>query len=192
MKLLYTVSSAYMAAQTKSIYSIGGFPSSTQVPNDVFSNLFDELSLLTIKNAKTEYRAIVLQNDSDKVTSNVQMWFEVPEDAYCNFQIGATVLTQSTNDEQYMELIPSIYSKPFNTQLYDATEDSRVTIGDIEPGQMIGLWISRSINKERAMIDYNKVAEIDPLATFSGSRYKPIVHNQEETLKLQIIWEDSL
>lgn len=25
-----------MAAQTKSIYSIGGFPSSTQVPNDVF------------------------------------------------------------------------------------------------------------------------------------------------------------
>lgn len=36
MKLLYTVSSAYMAAQTKSIYSIGGFPSSTQVPNDVF------------------------------------------------------------------------------------------------------------------------------------------------------------
>ena len=42
------------------------------------------------------------------------------------------------------------------------------------------------------MIDYNKVAEIDPLATFSGSRYKPIVHNQEETLKLQIIWEDSL
>lgn len=192
MKLLYTVSSAYMATQNKSIYSIGGFPSSTQIPNDSFSNLFDELSLLSIKNTKTEYRAIVLQNDSDKVLSNVQMWFETFEDNYCTMQIGATILTEGENGEQYMEQLPSMYSRPLNTQLYDAREDSKVTIGDMQPGQMIGLWISRSIDKEKAIKDYNEVAEIDSTATFTGSRYKPIVHKQEETVNLQISWEDVL
>lgn len=191
MKLLYTVSSGYLAPQSKPIYSIGGYPSSTQITNDVCSNVFDELSLLAIKNAKTEYRAIILQNDSEKIAQNVQMWFDTPEDAYCSLQIGATMLVSEESGEQYMESIPSIYSKPYNTQLYEATEESRVTIGDMQPGQMIGLWISRSIDKEKALADYNKVAERDP-STYSGSRYRSIVHNQSETLKLQISWEDAL
>lgn len=186
MQLFYTVSSGYLATQVKSINSLGGFVSSTKVPNDVFSNLFDELSLRTIKDAQTEYRAIILKNESDDIVQNVQLWFTIPEDAYCSCQIGATLLNQSEDGSQYMESIPSMYSAPFNTQLYDATEENKVTIGNMEPGQMIGLWISRSINKEKAVEDYNNVAERD-LTT--ESRYKPVTHSKEETLSLEISWD---
>lgn len=186
MQLFYTVSSEYLAAQSKSMNSLGGYVSSTKIPNDVFGNLFDELSLRTVKDAKTEYRAIVLKNESDKIIQNVQLWFVIPEDAYCSCKIGATLLNQNEDGSQYMESVPSIYSAPFNTQLYDATEDDKVTIGNMEPGQMIGLWISRSVDKEKAIEDYNNVAERD-LTT--QSRYKPVTHNKEETLSLEISWD---
>ena len=88
MKLLYTVSSGYMAEQQNVSYSIGGFASSTTIPNDMFGNLFDELSVNTIRNARNEYRAIVLHNDSQEVAKGVKIWFENPETNVCSFKVG--------------------------------------------------------------------------------------------------------
>lgn len=185
MKLYYTVSSGYLQPQTNYINSLGGFPSSTPVPNDIDGNLFDELSLSEIKDAKTQYRAIILQNNSDKIAENVELWFESPDTNVCIFMIGATLLTQS-GDEQYMESVDDSYSKPFETELYEATIDQKVTIGNMDPNQMIGLWISRSVDKEKAFLEYNNVAERD----FSTqSRYKPVVHDQEEKLNFKISWD---
>ena len=73
MKLLYTVSSGYMAEQQNVSYSIGGFASSTVIPNDMFGNLFDELSVNTIRNTRNEYRAIVLHNDSQETAKDVKI-----------------------------------------------------------------------------------------------------------------------
>ena len=65
-----------MAEQQNVSYSLGGFASSTTIPNDMFGKLFDELSVNTIKNARNEYRAIVLHNDSQEVAKGVKIWFE--------------------------------------------------------------------------------------------------------------------
>ena len=186
MKLYYTVSSGYLQPQPNFINSLGGYPSSTLVPNDTFGNLFDELSLAEVKNARTQYRAIIIQNDSESIASNVELWFEQEETNVCTFQIGATILTER-GDAQYMESIDNSYAKPFMTQLYPATEDAKVTVGDMQPGQMIGLWISRSIDKQKAVEEYNNVAERD-LTT--QSRYKPIEKIQDEAVNLKINWEN--
>lgn len=186
MKLLYTVSSGYLNTQNNYINSLGGFPSSTPVPNDVFDNLFDELSISEVKESKTQYRAIVLQNDSDEIAKNVNLWFTQKEGNICHFQIGATVLL-GEEDQLRMESIPTVYSRPYQTELYDATEESPVTVGDLNPGQMIGLWISRIIDKEKALSDYNNVAERD-LST--QSRYKPISKETQESINLNIKWND--
>ena len=85
-----------------------------------------------------------------------------------------------------MEHIPSVYSKPLYTQLYDATVDSKVSIGNLNPGQMIGLWLSRTVDKEKALEEYNNVAEEDPL---HRSRYKPIEKEKQETVDLKITWD---
>lgn len=186
MRLLYTVSSAYMAIQKNTVYSTGGFVSSTVIPNDTFGNLFDELSINTLKNARNEYRAIVLHNDGAEVATNVKIWFENPEENICAYKIGAVGLTETENGERYMESIPNIYSRPFIIQLYDATPEAPVSVGDVQPGQMIGLWIERSIDKEKAIEEYNNVAERD-LTT--ETRYKPVEKQTQETLNIQFYWE---
>lgn len=184
LKLYYTVSSGYLDIQGNYINSLGGFPSSTEVPNDVFDNLFDEISLSEIKDVKTQYRAIIIKNESEEVIENIELWFEKKDSNICSYQIGATLLS---NDEQpFMEHIPSVYSKPLYTQLYDATVDSKVSIGNLNPGQMIGLWLSRTVNKEKALEEYNNVAEEDPL---HRSRYKPIEKEKQETVDLKIMWD---
>lgn len=184
LKLYYTVSSGYLDIQGNYINSLGGFPSSTEVPNDVFDNLFDEISLSEIKDAKTQYRAIIIKNEGEEVIENIELWFEKKDSNICSYQIGATLLS---NDEQpFMEHIPSVYSKPLYTQLYDATVDSKVSIGNLNPGQMIGLWLSRTVNKEKALEEYNNVAEEDPL---HRSRYKPIEKEKQETVDLKIMWD---
>lgn len=184
LKLYYTVSSGYLDIQGNYINSLGGFPSSTEVPNDVFDNLFDEISLSEIKDAKTQYRAIVIKNESEEVIENIELWFEKKDSNICSYQIGATLLS---NDEQpFMEHIPSVYSKPLYTQLYDAAVDSKVSIGNLNPGQMIGLWLSRTVDKEKALEEYNNVAEEDPL---HRSRYKPIEKEKQETVDLKIMWD---
>ena len=95
MRLLYTVSSGYMAEQQNVSYSLGGFVSSTTIPNDMFGNLFDELSVNTIRNARNEYRAIVLHNDSQEVAKGVKIWFENPETNVCLFKVGAVGMTEA-------------------------------------------------------------------------------------------------
>lgn len=186
MKLYYTVSSGYLQPQANFINSLGGYPSSTPVPNDVFGNLFDEISISEIREAKTQYRAVILHNDSKEIASKVELWFEaLSEDIVSEFQIGATMLTVD-GETQYMESVDSSYSKPFYTQLYSATIDNKVSVGDMAPDQMIGIWISRKINKEKAVEDYNNVAERD-LST--QSRYKPIEKIKEEGVNLQISWQ---
>lgn len=183
LKLYYTVSSGYLDIQGNYINSLGGFPSSTEVPNDVFDNLFDEISLSEIKDVKTQYRAIIIKNESEEIIENIELWFEKKDSNICSYQIGATLLS---NDEQpFMEHIPSVYSKPLYTQLYDATVDSKVSIGNLNPGQMIGLWLSRTVDKEKALEEYNNVAEEDPL---HRSRYKPIEKEKQETVDLKITW----
>lgn len=184
LKLYYTVSSGYLDIQGNYINSLGGFPSSTEVPNDVFDNLFDEISLSEIKDVKTQYRAIIIKNESEEIIENIELWFEKKDSNICSYQIGATLLS---NDEQpFMEHIPSVYSKPLYTQLYDATIDSKVSIGNLNPGQMIGLWLSRTVDKEKALEEYNNVAELDP---FHRSRYKPIEKEKQETVDLKITWD---
>lgn len=184
MKLYYTVSSGYLNSQTNFVNSLGGYPSSTEVPNDIFDNLFDELSLLEVKDAKTQYKAIVLKNDSDKKISNVELWFDFSEENVCRYQIGAILLSE--DNEYLMEQIPSTYSKPYSIQFVDATVDDKAVVGTLQPGQMIGLWLSRTIDKEKAITEYNNVAEPDPNHL---SRYRAIEKQTQETVNLCLTWD---
>lgn len=59
MRLYYTVSSGYNDPQSKLVNSLGGFKSSTPVPNDQDNNVFDELSLLSLVKGKTQYIGLI-------------------------------------------------------------------------------------------------------------------------------------
>jgi hypothetical protein len=59
MNLFYTTTVGYNVDQPNPDRSLGGYKSSTMVVNDDFGNMFDELSIMTLKSGRDEYRAIV-------------------------------------------------------------------------------------------------------------------------------------
>lgn len=186
LRIYYTTSSGYNTEQNKVNNSLGGYKSSTPVPNDVFSNLFDEISLKTMSDPKSEYIGLILKNEGTEVLQNIEMWFEISENSYCDFLIGATKLISDEEGYGLMESIETIYSKPFYTELHSATVDNKVSIGDIQPNEEIGLWICRTFNKKNIQQDYDNVAEKD---ITTENRYKVVEKQKEESINFNISWQ---
>lgn len=191
MKLYYTVASNYNAPQENPVNSIGGYKSSTPLSNDLIDSLFDELSLRGMANPVPQYKAIVLENDSDLPVTNLQLYFAVPEEqiTYCQFTVGAVQMSIDSEGNPVMERTQNLYTKPFYAQFYPATKESPVVLGGLEAGQSLGIWLCRIPNKEIIETDYNNVAEIDPLRSARGSWYKRVEKSQEELVDVIFEWD---
>lgn len=191
LKLYYTVASAYDAPQDNPSNSTGGYKSSTSINNELIDSVFDELSLRGMANPSPQYKAIVVVNESDTTISNLQLYFETPIDqiTYCGFTVAAVQMSVDAEGNPVMERSQNMYSKPFYAQFYQATKESPVSLGDLEAGQSLGIWLCRTPNKEIIETDYNNVAEIDPLRSARGSWYKRVEKSQEELVDVIFEWD---
>ena len=109
MRLYYTVSSGYNDPQSKLVNSLGGFKSSTPVPNDQDNNVFDELSLLSLVKGETQYIGLILKNELGVEVKNVQLWFETPEGSYGSFQLAAVQTDKNNEGQPFFEMIPDYF-----------------------------------------------------------------------------------
>lgn len=191
MKLYYTVASAYDAPQENPVNSIGGYKSSTPLSNGLIDSIFDELSLRGMANNSSQYKAIVLVNDSESLVTNLQLYFKIPENqiSYCDFTVAAVQMSLDSGGNPIMERTQNLYAKPFYAQFYPASEENPVSLGDLEAGQSLGIWLCRTPNKEIIETDYNNVAEIDPLRSTRGSWYKRVEKSQEEIVDIVFSWD---
>ena len=174
MQLYYTTTSGYNGEQPNPERSLGGFKSSTPVSNDDFSNIFDEISLMTMKSGRDEYRAIVLKNEFDTPCTNITVKISRQE--------GVNKYNQKS-----MENVMAPTNKPFRAQFIDMTEDAVLEVGDLEAGAEIGLWLCRHVDTEIAKQQYDDVCEPDP-ADPTGRRYKPVTHPQQESIDMIVDW----
>ena len=188
MKLYYTVSSYQDTPQRSIGLSLGGYRSSTFVRNDEMNNLFGDISLLSLKQNRSQYIAIMMKNELDVVAGNVRLFFSFPMPTQCIYQLAAVITTKDSDGNDVMERTETIYSKPMYGTFVSPTEQSPAIIGDMQPGQQIGLWICRSLDLDAAMEEYNDVAEPDPTFTL-GKRYKKKVQNTEDNVNLNIFWD---
>ena len=188
MKLYYTVSSYQDTPQQNIGLSLGGYRSSTFVRNDEMNNLFGDISLMSLKQNKSQFIAIMMKNELDVVAGNVRLFFSFPMPTQCIYQLAAVIPTKDSDGNDVMERTETIYSKPMYGTFVSPTEQSPAIIGDMQPGQQVGLWICRSLDLDAAMEEYNDVAEIDPAFTL-GKRYKKKVQNTEENVNLNIFWD---
>lgn len=188
MNLYYTVVSGYNAEQPNPDRSLGGYKSSTPVVNDDFSNIFDELSVMTMRNNRDEYRAIILRNDYTNAVANVKIKISVPEDAICTYKL-AVVPMNGVNKygQKFMESVMTVNSKPFHAQFTDMNPDTVVSVGRMEIGDEIGIWICRHIDGAKARAQFNEVCEPDPTDP-TGRRYRSITHPKEEKIDMIITW----
>ena len=114
------------------------------------------------------------------------MWFSaVTENPYGKVMVGAIGMNKDENDNPVTPRTSSIYEKPYWIQFYDATEDDKVTLGDIESDAEICLWFSRVLDG-KIIRDYNNVAERD---TNTQNRYKKVEKETDEIFNINLVWE---
>src|SRR5574344_1912053 len=144
MEFFYTVSSQPGVAQSKPVLSLGGFLSSSKVPNGSLGNLFAEMSPYTLQNSRAEYIGLILTNTLKPITS-MSLRVKQFSGNICKFRIAPVELTE--NGE--MELVPSVNSKPLYAEFEEASEANKIDLsfeGTFAVGAMLGLWIERTVD----------------------------------------------
>ena len=162
MKLYYTTLGEQNSEQSNITKSLGGYKSSSPVPNGTFDNLFGELSMMTVKENREEYIGLMLVNEGITAIEDVFLYFVHPEDSYSEYKIGAIVPATDGDGYSYIESIPNRYSKPLYTDFVSADEDNKFNIGDIVSGGMVGVWIKRELKEDFIKTDSENIYETDP------------------------------
>lgn len=103
------------APQNDPRMSLGGYVSSTPVPNAALNVLFDQVSLLTLQNRPTECMAFALINKSDQPAADVEIKIVGADDDVCQFEIAAVAVKYLQ-----MESLRSRYSLPIGATFYNA------------------------------------------------------------------------
>jgi hypothetical protein len=190
MKLYYTTPTAQDQIQTDPRLSLGGYKSASPVPNDAFDNLFTEISqfMLSKGNAETEYIGLILKNETAYNIQGLRFWFDYQADPYSQLQVAAVNLTSDTNGVLKMEHVPTRNSKPLYADFYPANGvDNAVEIGDLEVGEMMGLWFCRSLvdNLAATVQADSKLYETDPSNT---NLVRPIVPVNFDSMTIHFDW----
>lgn len=189
MNLYYTVSSGYNEAQPNPDRSLGGYKSSTLVGNDDFGNMFDEISIMTIRSGRDEYRAIIIRNDFATGVMNLTAKVILPESAICTYKLAVAPLTgMDKYRRRFMENVMTVNNKPFHATFMDIAPDAVLEIGNLNPEEEIGLWICRHVDKEAAKAQYENVCEPDPNDP-TGRVYKEVSHPIVESVDIEFTWQ---
>ena len=134
------VDSNWQSPQTEVSKSLGGYVSSTQVPNNALNSLFDLLSMQTLRQRTSETLGFALVNKFSVPVKNVTVKIVQEEDALAKFRIAVVPLS----DKFYMEHINNRYSEPMQADWYDAAEELTI-VEELAAGSGLGIWLQRYI-----------------------------------------------
>lgn len=184
MKLFYTVVSKEGAEQSKPSLSLGGFCSISEVQNGALEALFSDISPYTLqKDQQTiEYIGLILKNTFDSSVESLSFWFNQKETDLCKFSLALVEL----NDNGEMEHIPSVTTRPMYAEFLVPTVDDKLVLeGELKPGQMLGLWICRTLDNSSTTA--KQMLDCDYL--FEQWKQQKGVGEGIETVELKISFE---
>lgn len=124
--------------QTDVSKSLGGYISSSPVPNNALNALFDAISLKTIKDKQKETICIGLVNEFLQSVNNVSLKIISGKDDICRFKVAAALADKNLT----VEHIPNRYSEPINAEFYDATFNRASVDAEIVKGGVSGETLS--------------------------------------------------
>lgn len=147
--IFYTGAVQNGAVQDNPAKSLGGWISSSPVPNGAMNNLFGDLTYADLDKDKKPIRVIAFQNITGAVIPKLRIWVEHEADAYATYKIGLSISTvEPTCNLNYFEQLATQYSIPYYTTLKDCEgELNAIEIENIPAGQYLGLFIQRNVIK---------------------------------------------
>lgn len=191
IKILYTGAPAFLAPQLDSLKSLGGFISSSEVPNDFLNNVFGGLSQMTIQQNKAEIRVIALQNKTGAAISGVSVHFVYPVDDatptpnktnLAEFLIGYKSPTANDCGDLSTEQIANIYASPYSVPLVSAEGlGNALSLPNLDIDQYVVLYIKRKIKP----VTIDPEEEIEILEDIFDGEVEKIT---QENIELVLTW----
>lgn len=158
MKFYYTTSGEVESSQRKKSSSLGGYKSSTVIPNDDLNNLFGDITPFGITQNKPIYIGVMLKNETGSDATGITFYFDYPTDpqiAYSKLEIAIVSLAQDAEGNYYMEHVDTQYSKPYNATFQESNGvGDSISLPDMVADSMLGMWIKRTIDIEAINTDY--------------------------------------
>lgn len=137
------------AAQTDPAKSLGGYISSTPVPNGELNVLFDLISSFTLEKKKKETIALALVNKLDQAVNNVTLKVVVGNENLATFRVAAV----KPDSSLAMEHIANRYAEPLAADFYSA-DFQRASV-DIE------ITNPASAGEEIALYPFNVIVGVE-------------------------------
>lgn len=103
--------------QTDAAKSLGGYISSTPVPNAALNSLFDMISAYTLEKRPKETIAVGIINKFDKAVENVELKIVTDENHEAVFKVAAV----SVGEDYAMEHIANRYQEPLMGEFHNAS-----------------------------------------------------------------------
>lgn len=112
MKWYYSGAKSLDVEQRSPEKSLGGFRSSTVVPNGRINSMFNDFSSLSVNEGKSETKAFFIKNDFNTKVTGILIYATYPENPEIQFEIASV-----KGDE--MELLKSSSDEPYYEEFYD-------------------------------------------------------------------------
>lgn len=189
MILLYTGANVPDAIQIDSEKSLGGFVSSTQIPNNRLANLFGGISKSVILKQKTEIKMIALKNTTGAVVTGVNIYTNNKNKSF-TLQIAGVSSSVNTAGEVMFEQVGDNSSYPYQATLSSHEGiGNLLSVGSLAIGQTIGIWILRTLDITKYPELIIQAGQSSPL---KGAALITAIQSQdasvEENIDLIISW----
>lgn len=173
MRFYYTGAKGFLEEQKNPSLSLGGFISSSLVPNGNINNLFSSITPYTLNKNLTEYSLIALKNELGNDIKELKVLLEYNQQIqFSNIELAAIV-----NKNNNFELIQNSNSMPYFAEFHSPIENS-VCLGDLKNNEYIGIWIKRVIKKSSFIDLYSD-------ESISSSKFLEL---KKEEIKVKLNW----
>lgn len=142
IQIFYTGALAHLQAQPYSSNSLGGFISSTPIPNGRVNSIFSDTCYY--QKHTEECKLIVLTNNSTSVATNIKVWIETNGDTSSSYSIAAILPTSDICGNPCFEKILQSTDLPLYATFSNSIDiGSALSIASLQAGISIGVWIKR-------------------------------------------------
>lgn len=148
IRIFFTGAKTYLAQQKKGVNSLGGFISSTPVPNDYLNGVFSKVS----QSNRNEVRffdmiCLALRNDFDAPLKDLSFWVENESANPITSYEGSFVKPATSDNGVYFELVDTRKNKPIYAKFSNVlSEANKIKLEyQLEPKSYVGLWIKRNV-----------------------------------------------
>jgi len=186
MKFYYTGNKKGGLPQPQGDLSLGGYVATSEVPDALLANLFDQVSLYTQRLNKAEYRVIALFNDETTTYANLKVWIDYLNQASDEvdagvFQLGYAAFKADNCGDLYVDSLGNAQAAPRGVTLVGADgESNALALPNLEAGMYLALYLRRSLNPAFLA----PLSDADLQSIRDGNLVLPV----EEEVLVQLSW----